>query len=223
MQQKEIIEMFDKISDRYDLVNRIVSFGIDKKWRENAVKSTISYLPKNPKVLDVACGTGDMIGIWQKYSNEIYGVEPSEGMLKIAKRKFKNIKFYQAYATNLPMEDNFIDAITISFGIRNITEIKVAIKEFRRVLKRGGVLTILEFTKNDKHSILRKGVDFYSNKIIPFIGAIFSDKKAYHYLPTSIENFYTKEELCSLLEGFEMLEIKSFNFGQVSLIIAKKR
>ena len=223
MQQEKIVNMFDKISKQYDLVNRIVSFGIDKKWRIKAIQEAVKYLPKNPKVIDVACGTGDMIEIWQRYTNDICGIDPSKGMLEVAKKRFKNIKFYQAYATNLSIEDNFVDAVSISFGIRNVIDIKDAIKEFRRVLKENGILIILEFTKNDNNSILRNGVDFYSNKILPFIASIFSDKEAYEYLPNSIENFYTQDELCSLLEGFEILEKRYFNFRQVSLIIAQKK
>jgi demethylmenaquinone methyltransferase/2-methoxy-6-polyprenyl-1,4-benzoquinol methylase len=230
--QEQIVSMFDSIAKRYDFVNRVLTFGIDKKWREKAVKETLEEINKNDiRILDVACGTGDMIEIWQKEADKknikttICGLDPSGGMLEVSKKRFSNLKFYRAYATDIPCQSNNIDGISISFGIRNVLEIKKAISEFHRVLKNSGVVLVLEFVKAENPNKLRKCVDFYSNKFLPKIGGILSkNKEAYEYLPNSIENFYTPSELVSLFEeqGFKTLKSDSFNFGQVGVFIFKK-
>ena len=225
LQQEKIVKMFDKIANKYDVVNRVVSFGIDKNWRKESVNECFKFIDKKEIIiLDVACGTGDMIEIWKKHTHNIYGIDPSKEMLKVAKNRFPDISFYQNYAVDLPFEDNFADILSISFGLRNVIEVEKAIKEFYRVLKKDGILLILEFTKKDKNSVFRTTIDFYSNKILPKIASFISDKEAYEYLPNSIEQFYTKEELIQLLNrnNFKILNTKSFNFSQVSLIIAKK-
>jgi demethylmenaquinone methyltransferase/2-methoxy-6-polyprenyl-1,4-benzoquinol methylase len=230
--QEQIVKMFDSIASKYDLVNRILTFGIDKKWREKAVKKTLEYIDKSKvKILDVACGTGDMIDIWQKEAGKknidikICGLDPSEGMLEVAKKRFPSVKFYKAYATDIPCESESLDGVSISFGIRNVVEIKKAIDEFNRILKKDGIVLVLEFTKAKKPHAFRKCVDFYSNKFLPKIGGILSkNKKAYEYLPNSIENFYTPDELAMLFSnnGFKVLTLQNFNFDQVTLLIAKK-
>lgn len=230
--QEEIVSMFDSIAKRYDFVNRVLTFGIDKRWREKSIKDTLELIDKKEvKILDVACGTGDMIEIWQNESKKknikatICGLDPSVGMLEVAKNRFLEVKFYHAYATEIPCNNESIDGISISFGIRNVIEIKKAIKEFYRTLKNGGIVLVLEFVKADTPSKFRKCVDFYSNKVLPKIGGILSkNKKAYKYLPNSIENFYTPNELKLLFEneGFKTLKIDSFNFGQVGVFIFKK-
>ena len=230
--QEQIVRMFDSIADRYDLVNRILTFGIDKKWRQKAIKSVLELIDKKEvKILDVACGTGDMIEIWKKEAIKkginltVCGLDPSVGMLEVAKRRFDDVKFYKAYATEIPCENGSIDGISISFGIRNVVEIQKAVLEFHRVLKKDGIVLVLEFTKAEKPNRLRECVDFYSNKLLPKIGGIISkNKKAYEYLPSSIENFYTPNELKNLFEnnGFKIERLSSFNLGQVTLLIGRK-
>ena len=222
--QKKIVKMFDEIAPSYDIVNRIVSFGSDKLWRKIAIKKSLKHLPKNPKILDVACGSGDMIEEWKKYTDNIIGLDPSQKMLEVARKRFPEIKFYQGLAQNLPFNDESFDVISISFGIRNVVEIQKAIEEFARVLKKEGILLILEFTKADRKSILRNCIDFYSNKILPKIGGIISgNKEAYEYLPNSIQKFYTLNELCEKLnKKFEVIEAKNFKLSPASMIIAKK-
>jgi demethylmenaquinone methyltransferase/2-methoxy-6-polyprenyl-1,4-benzoquinol methylase len=227
---KKIVDMFDSIAPRYDVANRILSLGIDKKWRKKAIKTAIKDIDKNNlKILDVACGTGDMIEIWKnsvKDKNlEICGLDPSKGMLKIAKKKFPTINFYNGYATKLPCEDNSIDIISISFGIRNVLEINKALSEFNRVLKKNGKIIILEFIKDDGNKRIRKCIDFYTNNFLPKIGGMITkNKEAYEYLSNSIENFYTVEGLSKLLKNakFKVNTLKLFNFSQVAMIIAQK-
>ncbi len=230
--QKEIVSMFDSIARKYDLVNRVLSFGIDKKWRKEAIRKSFEFINKqNIKILDVACGTGDMIKNWIKFSDtfnkdiEAKGLDPSREMLNIAKEKLPDIEFIQGFATEIPFENETFDIISISFGIRNVLETQKAIDEFFRTLKPNGILLILEFTKTDKKNRLRNCVDFYTEKFSPVIGGILSkNKDAYKYLPNSIQNFYTKDELCNMMKnsGFEIKKVKNFNFGQVSMLIAQK-
>ena len=230
--QKEIVSMFDSIAKRYDLVNRVLSFGIDKKWRKESIKESFQFIDKKHiKILDVACGTGDMIKHWILYAKnfdkniEIIGLDPSREMLNIAKEKLPEIEFVQGFATEIPFENETYDIISISFGIRNVLETQKAIDEFYRILKKRGILLILEFTKTDKKNRFRNCVDFYTEKFSPVIGGILSkNKDAYKYLPNSIQNFYTKDELCNMMKnsGFEIKKVKNFNFGQVSMLIAQK-
>nr|WP_024786756.1 MULTISPECIES: bifunctional demethylmenaquinone methyltransferase/2-methoxy-6-polyprenyl-1,4-benzoquinol methylase UbiE [unclassified Lebetimonas] len=228
--QKKIVEMFDSIAPKYDVANRILSLGIDKKWRKEAVKEAVSKIDKkNLKILDVACGTGDMIDIWKNTIKnkklKICGLDPSKGMLEVAKKRFPEINFYNSYATDVPCENSSVDVISISFGIRNVLEIEKALREFNRILKENGKLLILEFVKSDKEKKFRKCIDFYTNKFLPKIGGIITkNKEAYEYLPKSIENFYTVNELSDLLKkaGFEVEKVKLFNFSQVAMIIAEK-
>lgn len=229
--QKKIVEMFDSIAPKYDIANRILSLGIDIKWRKEAVEEAVKDFDKdNIRILDVACGTGDMIGIWQKTIKNknlnISGLDPSKGMLEVAKKRFPDITFYNAYATEIPSEDASFDVISISFGIRNILEIEKALNEFNRVLDKNGKLLILEFVRDNKNKKLRKCIDFYTNKFLPKIGGIITkNKEAYEYLPKSIENFYTVDELSELLKNvnFEIKKVKLFNFSQVAMIIAQKK
>jgi demethylmenaquinone methyltransferase/2-methoxy-6-polyprenyl-1,4-benzoquinol methylase len=230
LMQKKIVEMFDSIAPKYDIANRILSLGIDIKWRKEAIEETVKDIDKdNIRILDVACGTGDMIGIWQKTIKNknlnISGLDPSKGMLEVAKKRFPDITFYNAYATEIPSEDASFDVISISFGIRNILEIEKALNEFNRVLDKNGKLLILEFVRDNKNKKLRKCIDFYTNKFLPKIGGIITkNKEAYEYLPKSIENFYTVDELSELLKNvnFEIKKVKLFNFSQVAMIIAQK-
>ncbi len=230
--QEEIVGLFDSIAKKYDLVNRVLTFGIDLKWRKKAIHEVFSLLKDSSlRVLDVACGTGDMINIWKEMAKKegktlkICGLDPSRGMLEVAKEKLPDVTFYQAYATDMPCESGSIDALSISFGIRNVVEIEKAVQEFNRVLKKGGVVLVLEFTKAENPHKLRKCIDFYSDKFLPKIGGILSkNRKAYEYLPNSIKNFYTPKELAGLFEkeNFSIEKIDSFNFDQVTLLIARK-
>ena len=146
-------------------------------------------------------------------------------MLNITQKKFPDIEFIQNYATELLFDNDNFDVVSISFGIRNVIETQKAMDKFYRILKRKGILLILEFTKSDKKNKFRNCVDFYTEKLSTIIGGFLSkNQKAYKYLPDSIQNFYTQDELCKMLEKtcFEIKKIKSFNFAQVSMFIAQK-
>ena len=232
--QKKIVSMFDDIAKTYDLANRVLSFGSDIAWRKRACEKAFDFYGKSEveRITDVACGTGDMLGFWQKIADkkgikvdEFLGVDPSSGMLEVAKEKFPNFDYIKAYAQNMPIKDCSSDFVSITYGIRNVVDRVEAIKEFYRVLKPGGMLVILEFTKREKRGFIDNLVEFYMKKILPAVGGLVSgNKEAYEYLPNSIDNFLTTKHLISELEGngFEIKYVKAFSFGISTLFIAKK-
>lgn len=232
--QKKIVEMFNDIAPTYDKANRVLSMGVDIQWRKKACNETFKrYNNEINLIVDVACGTGDMMGYWKKQADKqnrkigkLLGVDPSEGMVEVGKQKFPNFDFVISEATRLPIDTNSADILSISYGIRNVVERAKAFEEFARVVKRGGYVVILEFTKDVKKSGLLYGIkDFYMNKILPKLGGFISkNQEAYEYLPNSIEGFLTSDMLVSELKeaGFETEFVKSFSMDISTLIIAKR-
>jgi demethylmenaquinone methyltransferase/2-methoxy-6-polyprenyl-1,4-benzoquinol methylase len=233
--QEKIVSMFDDIAPTYDVSNRVLSMGIDTIWRKKACDLAFNFYgqSKVEKIVDVACGTGDMILYWQqraKKSNvsieNIIGIDPSAGMMEVGKKKLPDIEFIQAGAEELPLEDNVSDILSISYGIRNVVKRKEAINEFNRVLKKDGLLVILEFAKSDDSNITNMIRDLYMKKILPVVGGMISkNKEAYEYLPQSIDNFLSQSMLRSELEdnGFEVIYLKGFSLNISSLFIARKK
>jgi len=232
--QEKIVSMFDQIAGTYDITNRVLSMGIDKSWRKTAINKVLNLYNKNSIeiIADVACGTGDMMMYWEKYTqnrgivvDDIIGVDPSVGMTDIGKTKLPNLTFKIASATKLPFENESVDILSISYGIRNVMQRKEALAEFYRVLKPNGIVVILEFTKNESTGYLAKITDFYLSNILPKLGGFISkNKEAYTYLPDSIEDFTTTKKLTNeLLEsGFNIKEIKAFSFDISTMFIAQK-
>ena len=232
--QEKIVSMFNNIAGTYDIANRVLSMGIDKSWRNKACNKTFElYGKKNiEKIVDVACGTGDMILFWKQVADEnsiklenIKGIDPSVGMMEVGKKKLPEVEFIEAFATDMPLEDAGTDIVSISYGIRNVVERQKAFDEFARVLKKDGLVVINEFTKNKKENLLDHLTDFYMNKILPILGGIISkNKEAYRYLPDSIDEFLTTENLCKELKiaGLEPVYVKAFSMNISTLIIARK-
>ena len=231
--QEKIVQMFNEIAPTYDLANRVLSMGVDIRWRKIACKTVLEkFKDKNVNIVDVACGTGDMMGFWQdtakKFGIEISsltGVDPSSGMLNVARQKFPNFKFIEASATDTTLQSASTDVLSISYGIRNVVERELALKEFNRVLKDSGYLVVLEFTKRKKTGSLTKARDFYLSKILPKIGGFISkNKEAYEYLPSSIENFLDAKDFIDELRnaGFELEVCKGFSMDISTLFIARK-
>lgn len=232
--QRKIVQMFDDIAPTYDKANRVLSMGVDIQWRKKACDETFErYKKPVDLIVDVACGTGDMMGYWQKRANKrgqkvkkIMGIDPSVGMTDVGKEKFPDFEFVISEATSLPLEDESADILSISYGIRNVVQRQEAFKEFARVLKKGGYVVILEFTKDDKKGPLYAIKDIYMNKVLPKIGGFISkNKEAYEYLPNSIEGFLTSGMLQAELDdaGFATEFAKSFSMDISTLVIAKKR
>ena len=232
--QQKIVQMFDDIAGTYDTANRVLSMGIDIQWRKTACDETFArYSKPIDLIVDVACGTGDMMGYWAKQAKKadrqigkILGVDPSVGMTDVGKQKFPEFEFVISEATKLPLDNEIADILSISYGIRNVVKRQEAFVEFSRVLKTGGYVVILEFTKDDKKGLLFGIKDFYMNKILPKIGGFISkNKEAYEYLPNSIEGFLTASMLQKELDmaGFETEFVKSFSMDISTLVIARKR
>jgi len=232
--QEKIVSMFNDISKTYDVANRVLSFGVDRKWREIACQKCFDLYEKDEieTILDVACGTGDMCENWDKFAKErsiridkIIGADPSTGMLEEAKKKGLNATFVEAQAKDLPFNDASVDILSISYGLRNVVDRKEGLAEFYRVLKPGGILVILEFTKLKKQTFLGMARDFYMKKILPVVGGILSKNfSAYNYLPNSIDGFITKEDLVEELKetGFEIVEAKGYSMDISTLFISRK-
>lgn len=233
--QEKIVSMFNDIAPTYDRANRVLSMGIDTFWRRKACDLAFGYCacPRMDSIVDVACGTGDMMGYWAKRAKaanieigEIVGVDPSSGMVAVGREKFPQMNFHIAPATQLPKEDSSANIISISYGIRNVMERTEALDEFNRVLKPGGLVVILEFMKNETPSMLGKVRDWYMHNVLPRIGGIISKNyEAYRYLPDSIEGFLTVSKMREELEaaGFEMLYTQSFSMDISTLMIARKK
>ena len=232
--QEKIVSMFNNIAGTYDIANRVLSMGIDKSWRNKACNKTFElYGKKNiEKIVDVACGTGDMIIFWKQNAKNkgielksIVGIDPSVGMMEVGKRKLPEVDFIEAFATSMPLENESADIVSISYGIRNVVQRQEAFVEFARVLKKDGLVVISEFTKNKKEKLLDHLTDFYMNKILPILGGLISkNKEAYTYLPNSIDEFLTTENLCKELKnaGLEPIHVKAFSMNISTLIIARK-
>jgi len=226
--------MFDDIAKTYDVANRVLSFGIDKSWRKEACNLTYDKLGtmKIDSILDVACGTGDMCEFWDKIATDrditidkITGIDPSVGMLEEAKKKGLKADFIEGQAKDLPCKENRADILSISYGLRNVVDRKEGLTEFHRVLKPDGLLVILEFTKLPKQKISAKVRDFYMKKVLPLVGGFLSKNyNAYTYLPDSIDDFLTTENLTQELQevGFKIEVVKGNAMDISTLFIARK-
>ncbi|MCA2004647.1 MAG: bifunctional demethylmenaquinone methyltransferase/2-methoxy-6-polyprenyl-1,4-benzoquinol methylase UbiE [Ignavibacterium sp.] len=221
----KVKSIFDDISGKYDLLNHLLSFGVDKRWRKKALKLT--GLNKDSFLLDVACGTGDVAIEAKKLGVEkIVGADFSHNMLSLFNQKSKWIvgNNVQMVAEQMPFRDNIFTNITVAFGVRNFYNIQEGFNSFYRVLRPGGKATIIEFRmpKNKFFAALYK---FYFKKILPAIGGLISgNRKAYTYLPESVEEFDMKVDLIKLLQnsGFRKIDVYTFTFGIVQTLIAEK-
>ncbi len=233
--QEKIVSMFDDIAPTYDTANRVMSMGVDISWRKKACDMSYEFYAKDSidRIVDVACGTGDMMGYWKKQAKkaeveikELVGVDPSVGMVDVAREKFPQFNYHISKATELPIEESSADIVSITYGIRNVVERQEAFHEFNRVLKKDGLVVILEFMKDENKNILKKMRDVYMHKILPYVGGFISKNlEAYTYLPDSIEDFVTIQGMQAELEiaGFEMLYTKSFSMDISTLLIARKK
>jgi len=214
--------VFDQVYDQYDLMNDFMSLGIHRLWKKNLI-NMMNPSP-NQKLIDVACGTGDIAKLFLNKVNKsshITCVDPNRGMINKGKEKlknFENLNWVLAPAEKLPMDNNLFDFYTISFGLRNTKNLDKSLKEAYRVLKPGGRYLCLEFSK-----IQNSGLDFiYRNysKLIPSIGrVIVGEKQPYEYLIKSIENFINQEQLIDLMKksGFKKCTYRNMSGGIVSL------
>jgi demethylmenaquinone methyltransferase/2-methoxy-6-polyprenyl-1,4-benzoquinol methylase len=210
----EIGPMFDSIAWRYDFLNHLLSFGIDRNWRKKAV-GKISETFKNPKILDVATGTGDLaIEAVKIKPLKITGIDISDKMLEIGRGKIKErnlegiIELINCDSENICFADNAFDAAMVAFGVRNFSDPVKGLAEMRRVVRNGGLVVVLEFSKPDGF-IFKHIYNIYFRNILPFIGAVFSkQKKAYRYLNESVMKFADNEKFVQMMKVSGLSEIK---------------
>lgn len=228
--REQIEQMFDSIAPKYDFLNRALSLGIDIIWRKQAVNQ---LKPKSPKViLDIATGTADLAleAAKQLKPDRIVGVDIAENMLSIGRKKIKQkheqdiIELKQGDSTNLQFEDNSFDAVMAAYGVRNFDNLTLGLKEMVRVLKPGGTLLVLEFSKPEKFPV-KQLFNFYFRYILPNVGKLVSkDSSAYEYLPQSVSAFPQGDRFINILKelGLNNTEWIPQTFGISSIYTGTK-
>lgn len=228
--KEQVTQMFDNISTDYDSLNRVISLGIDVKWRKKVVSLVAAKNPEN--ILDIATGTGDLAILMTSTSaNKIIGLDLSAGMLEVGKEKIikknleEKIEMVLGDSEKIPYDDNHFDAITVSFGIRNFETLEKGLAEIYRVLKPAGLLVILETSVPTKFPF-KQGYAFYTKLILPLIGKVFSkDDNAYGYLSESAANFPYGEKLNNILRKVSFIDCKAMpqTFGVATIYTATKK
>lgn len=212
--KEEVAEMFNNISANYDFLNHFLSLGIDRIWRKKAIKQLKNLQVK--KVIDIATGTGDFaLASLKLKPDEVIGVDISSGMLAMGSKKMKKkgvdktIKLILGDSENLPFEDDYFDALTVGFGVRNFENLEKGLSEMLRVIRPGGKAVILEFSKPKKFPV-KQVFSFYSKYFIPFFGKrISKDTKAYTYLPESVAAFPEGKEFEGILKKLNYRNVES--------------
>ena len=220
-------EMFDRIANRYDTLNRIISLGIDRSWRRRTVKAM--QLESGDRVLDLATGTADLaLEIARREGVEVVGSDPSTQMLAVGRRKVERkglvdrVRLETGDAQELPYEENSFDACCMAFGIRNVPDRAKALREMARVVRPGGRVAILELGE-PRSGVLGPLARFHIRQVVPTLGAILSGSREYRYLQRSIAAFPTPEDFAEVMTsaGLRMVEIAPLTFGVCHLYVAE--
>ncbi|HET8573318.1 MAG TPA: bifunctional demethylmenaquinone methyltransferase/2-methoxy-6-polyprenyl-1,4-benzoquinol methylase UbiE [Edaphocola sp.] len=227
--KEQVQGMFDRIAGKYDFLNHFLTLGIDRGWRRKTIRSLEDIAPK--QILDVATGTGDLaIAALRLHPEQVTGVDISEGMLAIGKKKITakglghKIRLQSGDSEALAFPDKGFDAVTCAYGVRNFGNLNKGLSEMSRVLRPGGKIAILEFSMPSKFPVKQLYL-FYFNHILPFLGKMVSkDQTAYTYLPESVAAFPEGKAFCTLLaqNGFTAIKERRLAFGITSLYIAIK-
>lgn len=227
---KQVAHMFDRIAHSYDLLNHMLSLGFDKHWRNAAIKSLMPLKPQS--ILDVATGTGDfaLLAANKLKPKRLLGVDISEGMLNIGQKKIKEkgleeiIELKKDDCMQLNIPDNEFDAVMVAYGVRNFENLEKGLKEMQRVMKKGGQLVIIELTTPNRFP-MKQLFFLYAHILMPLIGKLFSkDKKAYNYLPATMEAFPQGEVMQNILLqlGYSNVKFQRFTCGLNTLYTATK-
>ncbi len=228
--KEQVAQMFDTISGNYDGLNRVISFGIDVKWRKKVLKLVADTNPDT--ILDIATGTGDLaLLMTQTKATQIIGLDISAGMLEVGRNKISErkldskIEMVLGDSENIPYGEATFDAITVAFGVRNFENLEKGLGEILRVLKPGGIFVILETSVPEKFPF-KQGYQFYSRNILPLIGKMFSkDDSAYQYLSDSASVFPYGEALNNIMRKIGFIEVQAFpqTFGVATIYSASKK
>jgi demethylmenaquinone methyltransferase/2-methoxy-6-polyprenyl-1,4-benzoquinol methylase len=221
--------MFSGIARRYDLLNHLLSGNVDKRWRRKTARALESSLVEGARVLDVACGTGDLsLVLDEAGAARVIGLDFCRPMLEIARHKAdegsRSIPFVEGDALRLPFANETFDAVTIAFGLRNLAGVADGLRELRRVLKSGGRLAVLEFSSPVLPGF-RALFRFYFTRVLPRIGGLVSGSRgAYEYLPDSVSRFPDQKRLAELMrtEGFEEVEYSNLTGGIAALHVGTR-
>ena len=207
-------EMFDRIAPVYDAMNRVMTAGLDRRWRAATAAAVVR---PGDRVLDACCGTGDLAVADLRAGGRVTGLDFSEAMLQRAARKSDAIEWVAGDALALPFEDGSFEAATVGFGVRNLDDLPVGLRELRRVLVPGGRIGILEITR--PHGVLRPFYKLWFDGLVPLAGKVLPGGSAYTYLPASVRRFPSAEELAELLRaaGFDDVRYCLFAGGIVAL------
>ena len=211
--------MFDRIAPVYDVMNRVFTMGLDGRWRRLAAAGAVR---PGDRVLDAACGTGDLALADRKAGGEVTGLDFSERMLERARRKSSQITWVQGDVLALPFDDASFDAATIGFGIRNVDDLDAGLRELARVVRPGGRLAVLEITRPT--GVLRPFFRFWFDVLIPLAGKVLPGGAAYSYLPASVRRFPGPDDLADALRraGFADVSYRLLAGGIVSLHVGRR-
>jgi demethylmenaquinone methyltransferase/2-methoxy-6-polyprenyl-1,4-benzoquinol methylase len=212
--------MFDRIAPVYDAMNRLMTAGLDRRWRDEAAAAVVR---PGDRVLDACCGTGDLAIAAAKAGGKVTGLDFSEPMLARAREKNPDIDWVSGDALGLPFPDGSFDAATVGFGVRNLDDLERGLAELRRVLKPGGRVAILEITR--PQGVLAPFYRFWFDGVIPLAGTVLPGGSAYSYLPASVRRFPAPQALAKLLDeaGFDEIRWRLFAGGIVALHTGRVR
>jgi demethylmenaquinone methyltransferase/2-methoxy-6-polyprenyl-1,4-benzoquinol methylase len=210
--------MFDRIAPVYDAMNRVMTAGLDRRWRRITVDEVVH---KGDRVLDACCGTGDLALEARRRGADVVGLDFSEPMLERARAKSRDVEWVHGDMLALPFGDASFDAVTVGFGVRNVDDLEAGLRELRRVLRSGGRVGILEITQ--PRGALAPFYRLWFDRVVPLLGRVLPGGSAYTYLPASVRRFPSPEELAALLEasGFSAVRFRLFAGGIVALHVAE--
>jgi demethylmenaquinone methyltransferase/2-methoxy-6-polyprenyl-1,4-benzoquinol methylase len=215
---EKVERMFDRIAPVYDLMNRVMTAGLDQRWRKATVRAVVQ---PGDRVLDAACGTGDLAVIAAKAGGNVTGLDFSERMLERARRKAPDLEWVRGDMLALPFPDGSFDAATVGFGVRNVADLPGALRELQRVLRPGGRLGVLEITR--PRGPLRVFYSLWFDRIVPVLGKVLPGGEAYTYLPASVRRFPGPDDLAAQMAGFTDVDYRLFAGGIVALHTAVKQ